>query len=77
MGNFVLAPPQFGFLLVTRAMLALGIGLLIADRIPQARRKQLGKTLVGLGALTTVPGVMTLRGSYRPEAIRVERRRNV
>ena len=74
MGNFVLAPPQFGFLVVTRAMLAFGVGLLVADRIPQARRMQLARMLIGLGALTTVPAVMTLRGSFRRGEIRTERR---
>jgi len=39
----------------TRAMLAFGVGLLVANRIPAARRNRLAATLIGIGAVSTLP----------------------
>jgi hypothetical protein len=61
--NLVLRPSQFGFLVATRAALAFGVGLLVANRIPEARRRAIALTLIGIGAATTIPAVRTLRGS--------------
>jgi hypothetical protein len=66
--NLVLSPPLFGFVVGTRAALAFGLGLLLADRIPAERRRVLGMTLVALGAATTIPIAMSLFGGpARPE----------
>ena len=61
--SFNLKPRAFGFLVGTRAALAFGLGLLAASRIPEARRRRLGLTLVGLGVATTIPAVRMLRRS--------------
>jgi hypothetical protein len=60
--NFVLNPPLFGFIVGTRAALAFGLGLLLADRIPEARRRAIGLTLVTIGAATTIPAAMAIFG---------------
>jgi len=64
--RFNLKPQSFGFLVGTRAALALGVGLLAASRIPESRRRRLGLALVGLGAATTIPAVRMLRRSRTP-----------
>jgi hypothetical protein len=66
MQSFNLKPRTFGFLVGTRAALAFGIGLLVASRIPEGRRKRIGLALLGLGAATTVPAIHLLRRSRRP-----------
>ena len=63
MQSFNLKPRSFGFVVGTRAALAFGIGLLVASRIPEGRRKRLGLALLGLGAATTVPAIRMLRRS--------------
>lgn len=50
--------PELGLIAGTRALLGAGIGLLLADRLSPEQRRAVGWTLVGVGALTTVPLVM-------------------
>jgi hypothetical protein len=69
--GFNLNPRTFGFLLGTRAALAFGLGLLVASRLPESRRRRLGLALVGLGAATTVPAVNMLRRSRTPPPVTV------
>jgi hypothetical protein len=58
--------PTFGFIVATRAALGVGIGMLLADRIPADRRRKIGLLLVSIGAATTIPAVMAIqRGSSR------------
>jgi hypothetical protein len=71
MQSFNLRPPAFGFLVGTRAALAFGVGLLVASRIPDERRKRIGLALLGLGAATTVPAIQLLRRSRTPPPIPV------
>lgn len=61
--TLVLSPPLLGFVVGTRAALAFGLGLLLAGRIPEDRRRAVGLTLVALGAATTIPAVMSVLGS--------------
>jgi hypothetical protein len=64
--NLVLNPPLLGFIVGTRAALAFGVGLLLADRIPESRRRRIALTLIGIGAATTIPAAMALgRGQDR------------
>jgi hypothetical protein len=56
-------PPLLGFVIGTRAALAFGIGLLVADRIPADRRRRIGAALVAVGAATTLPAIVSLRRS--------------
>ena len=60
MKNLVLSPPTFGFVVGTRAALAFGAGLLLAGKIPEARRRAIGMTLVGVGAATTIPAALSV-----------------
>ena len=61
---------EFGFIVATRAALGAGVGLLLSDSLGH-RKKTLGATLVALGALTTIPAVITLLGARRVDDTRV------
>ena len=63
MTELLLSPPILGFVVVTRAALAFGMGLLMADRIPESRRRAIALTLIGIGAATTIPAVKSVIGS--------------
>ncbi len=63
MKDVLLSPPMFGFVVVTRAMLAFGVGLLLANRIPEARRRSIALTLIGIGAATTIPAARSVFGN--------------
>jgi len=58
--NLVLNPPLLGFIVGTRAALAFGLGLLLADRIPESRRRRIALTLIGIGAATTIPAAIAV-----------------
>src|SRR4029453_11248257 len=47
--------PEIGLIAVTRGLLGAGIALLLADKLSAEQRKAIGWTLVGVGALTTIP----------------------
>jgi hypothetical protein len=47
--------PELALVAGTRGLLGAGIGLLLADRLADDRRRNLGWTLVAIGALTTLP----------------------
>ena len=65
MKELTLRMPMFGFIVSTRAAMAFGIGLLVAQRIPERRRKAIGTALVALGAITTVPAIRTVAAQLR------------
>jgi hypothetical protein len=71
MQSFNLKPQTFGFLVGTRAALAFGLGLLVASRIPEGRRRRIGLALLGLGAATTIPAIRLLRRSRTQPEIKV------
>ena len=58
-----LDPRLLVFIVGTRAALAFGAGLLLADRIPASRRRTIGLALVGIGAATTIPAAIGVFGS--------------
>ena len=62
MKDVLLSTPMFGFVVVTRAMLAFGMGLLLSKKIPEARRRPIALTLIGIGAATTIPAAMAVFG---------------
>jgi hypothetical protein len=68
MKNVVLTLPTFAFVLVTRAALAAGIALLVADKLSSARRRAIGGTLIAIGAATTIPAAMSVIGSIKRTA---------
>ena len=60
--------PLLGFVVATRAALGVGIGLLIAEKLPLRRRRSVGAALVALGAATTVPAAISvIRGIGRAD----------
>jgi hypothetical protein len=61
MKQLTLKLPTFGFIVATRAALAFGAGLLLSARIPEGRRRIIGRTLVGIGAASTIPAALALR----------------
>ena len=60
MKTVALSTPTFGFVVATRAALGVGIGLLVSTKIPDARRRTIGATLVTLGVLSTIPAALAL-----------------
>jgi len=59
--------PTFGFVVATRAALGVGIGMLLAERIPEERRRTIALSLIALGATTTVPALMAVRRGIRTD----------
>ena len=47
--------PEIALLVGTRAALGAGLGLLLANCLPDSQRKAVGWTLFLVGAVTTVP----------------------
>jgi hypothetical protein len=47
--------PQIDLIAATRGLLGAGIALLLADKLSAEQRTAVGWTLVGVGALTTIP----------------------
>jgi len=47
--------PELGLVAGTRGLLGAGIGLLIAGRLTDSQRRDIGWTLVAVGVLTTLP----------------------
>jgi hypothetical protein len=54
--------PELGLIAVTRAILGLGIGLLVADSLSREQRQTIGRTLLAIGALSTIPLVADVLG---------------
>lgn len=65
MYKLLLTPPKLGFIMGTRAALAFGAGLLVSRKLSNPRRRIIGKSLVALGALTTIPAALVLRRSHQ------------
>ena len=68
MKQLTLSVPTFGFIIATRAALAFGVGLLVSAKIPEARRRAIGMTLVAIGAATTIPAARLLAGRLTESA---------
>lgn len=70
MRDIVLSTPKLGFIVATRAALALGAGLLLSSRLNFRKRRAVGGALVAVGALSTIPALMLIRrgrnGRRRP-----------
>jgi hypothetical protein len=65
MRKLMLTVPQVGLFTGTRAMAALGIGLLVADRLDRTQRRAVGATLLAVGLVTTIPLAMELVDAMR------------
>ena len=60
MRRILLKVPEIGFIAGTRAAFGAGLGLLLADRLNRRQRRKVGRVLVAIGAVTTVPVVVKL-----------------
>jgi hypothetical protein len=47
--------PELALIAGTRGMLGAGIGLLVAGRLSNDQRKAVGRVLLTIGAITTIP----------------------
>jgi uncharacterized membrane protein YfcA len=54
--------PELAMIAGTRAVLGAGLGLLLADRLPDAQRKAVGWTLLLIGVVITVPLAVEVLG---------------
>jgi hypothetical protein len=59
----LLSIPQLMFVVVTRAALGAGVGLLAASRLPNRKRRAAGLTLALVGAATTIPALRMVAGA--------------
>lgn len=67
MRHATLPMTEVGIIAATRGMAGAGAGLLLADRVPEKRRKVIGWGLFAIGALTTVPLIIdVVRKSSEP-----------
>ena len=60
MRRISLRVPEIGFIAGTRAAFGAGLGLLLADKLNRRQRRKVGRLLVAIGAVTTVPVVVKL-----------------
>jgi hypothetical protein len=57
-----LSLPEFGFVVATRAALAAGIALLAGTKLSRCDRRRVGRILLAIGAVTTIPAGYLLFG---------------
>ncbi len=69
MKKLILDVPTFGFIVMTRAMLGVGIGLLLSERLPAERRRAVALTLIAVGAATTIPAAMAAFGREERQSL--------
>ena len=67
----MLTLPELFLIAGTRVALGAGVGLLLADRLSDERRRAVGWTLLGIGALSTIPlaGSVLRRQSFDPATV--------
>ena len=54
--------PELALVAATRGMLGAGLGLLLAGRLSDDQRRAVGRSLVAVGVVTTVPLLMEIFG---------------
>ncbi len=67
-----LSLPQLLFVLGTRVALGAGLAFLISGRLSNRQRRILGTTLIGIGAVTTVPAAMMVWGKSEEAPEKIE-----
>ena len=65
MKSMMLDAPEFGFIVASRAVLAAGVGLLVASHLTAERRRAVGTVMVAIGAATTIPAAISLMRGFR------------
>ena len=53
-----LSLPQIFFVVATRALLAGGVSLMLADHLTRQSRRRLGMAMLAIGLITTPPAAM-------------------
>lgn len=66
MKRISLSVPQLMFVVATRAALAAGVALLISHRLSKGQRRAAGASLIGLGAVSTLPAAKFVLNRPRP-----------
>ena len=62
-----LTVPEIAQIAGTRAILGVGIGLILADKLTEDQRKGIGWTLLAVGLLSTIPIAANLLGKKAQE----------
>jgi hypothetical protein len=62
-----LTVPEIGLIAITRVVLGIGIGLILADRLNADQQKSVGCALLVVGALSTIPIAANVLGKKQPE----------
>lgn len=57
--------PELALVAGTRGMLGAGIGLLLSGKLNEDQRRAAGWALVAVGAVTTIPLLVTVLGNHR------------
>ncbi len=60
--------PELALVAGTRAALGAGLGLLLADRMPEGQRRAVGWTLFLIGAISSIPLAFDILGKLGPSA---------
>jgi hypothetical protein len=60
--------PELALIAGTRVALGAGLGLLLADRLPDGQRRAVGWALLLFGALSTIPLAFEVLGRPGPSA---------
>ena len=61
--------PELGLVAGTRALLGAGVGLLIASKLSDSQRRDIGWTLVAVGVLTTLPLMLMVFDRHRERPV--------
>jgi hypothetical protein len=69
--------PELALIAGTRAIAGAGIGLLLADRLPETQRKAVGWTLLLVGAVVTIPLAVEVLGNSLPNRMTEWERQNM
>ena len=59
--------PEIGQIAGTRAVLGVGIGLILADKLSKEQRRSIGWTLLAVGLLSTIPIAANILGKKTQE----------
>lgn len=59
--------PELALLIGTRALAGAGLALLLAHKLDDRQRRAVGWTLLGVGAVTTVPLMLEVSGKSETE----------
>ncbi len=79
MKKLELTLPELGLIAGTRGMLGAGVGLLMADKFNDDKRKAIGWTLFAIGALSTIPLAIEVLGKRQeaPNEVPEDKRENM